>query len=87
MKNYMEILVDEIYNEIKDKYIICKKKVYEKDIKSIALNNLPPVYFLSFVSEGEKQAFLVNRQQRISVLSKLTEAIDILCLKDEDATK
>ena len=83
----MEILVDEVYSEIKDKYIICKKEACEKDIKFIALNNLPPVYFLSSVSEGEKQAFLVNRQQRISVLSKLTEAIDILCLKDEDSTK
>lgn len=84
MKNYMEFLVNEVYNEIKDKYIICKTEKYEKDIKSIALNNLPPVYFLSTVSDGEKQAFLANRQQRISVLSKLTEAIDIICLKDED---
>ncbi len=51
----MEILVDEVYSEVKNKYSICQCEKYTKDIKSIALNNLPPVYFLSNVSEGEKE--------------------------------
>ncbi len=49
LKNYMEILVDEVYSEVKNKYSICQCEKYTKDIKSIALNNLPPVYFLSNV--------------------------------------
>lgn len=87
MQNYMEILVDEVFDEIKDKYVICKKEEHERDIKTIALNNLPPVYFLSSISPGEKQSFLVNRQQRITVLSKITEAIDLICLENENSNQ
>lgn len=75
----MEIMVNEVYNEVKDKYDICKIKECENDIKTIALNNLPPVYFLSSVSEGEKKAFLVDRQRKITVLAKLTEAVETVC--------
>lgn len=81
IKNYMEILVDEVYNEVKDKYEICKYEEYIDDIKSIALNNLPPVYFLSNVSEGEKKAFLLDRQRKITVLAKITEAVEIVSKK------
>lgn len=79
LKNYMEIMVDEVYSEVKDKYDICKIKECENNIKATALNNLPPVYFLSSVSEGEKKAFLVDRQRKITVLTKLTEAVDTVC--------
>ena len=79
LKNYMEILVDEVYSEVKNKYDICKFKECENDIKAITLNNLPPAYFLSSVSEGEKKAFLVDRQRKITVLTKLTEAVNIVC--------
>lgn len=75
----MEIMVDEVYSEVKDKYDICKIKECENNIKVTALNNLPPVYFLSSVSEGEKKAFLVDRQRKITVLTKLTEAVDTVC--------
>lgn len=75
----MEILVDEVYSEVKDVYKICNSPKCERDIKSIALNDLPPMYFLSNVSEGEKKAFLVDRQRKITVLAKLTEAVEIVC--------
>ena len=81
LKNYMEILVDEVFNEVKNKYNICKYEDCANDIKSIALNNLPPVYFLSSVSEGEKKAFLLDRQRKISVLAKITEAVELVCKK------
>lgn len=79
LKNYMEIMVDEVYNEVKNKYDICHIENCEEDIKAMALNNLPPVYFLSSVSEGEKKAFLVDRQMKITVLTKLTEAVSTVC--------
>lgn len=79
IKNYMEIMVDEVYSEVKNEYNICKSKKCENDIKSVALNNLDPIYFLSSVSEGEKKAFLVNRQRKITVLTKLTEAVNVVC--------
>ena len=79
LKNYMEIIVDEVYSEVKGKYNICHSTGCESDIKSIALNSLPPVYFLSNISDGEKKAFLVDRQRKITVLAKLTEAVEIVC--------
>jgi competence protein ComFB len=82
----MEILVDEVYNEVRDVYNICCSSECERNIKSIALNNLPPMYFISNVSEGEKKAFLVDRQRKITVLTKLTEAVETVCsnCKDKD---
>ena len=87
LKNYMEILVDEVYSEVKNKYSICQCEKYKNDIKSIALNNLPPVYFLSNVSEGEKKAFLLDRQRKITVLAKITEAVEIVVKKCENDKK
>jgi competence protein ComFB len=78
-KNYMEFLVDRVFDEIKNKYNICEHDNCVNDIKSIALNNLPPVYFLSSASEGEKTAFLLERQRNITVLAKITEAVGLVC--------
>lgn len=75
----MELLVNEVYTEVKNKYHICESPECERDVKSVALNNLPPVYFLSSVSDGEKAAFLVDRQRKITVLSQLTHAVEVVC--------
>lgn len=79
IKNYMELLVDEIFNEIKTSYGICNEKKCQHDIKSIALNNLPTAYFKFDATEADKKAFLLERQRRISVLAKVAEAADIVC--------
>ncbi len=79
IKNYMELLVDEIYNEVKSLYGNCNDKSCVHNIKSMALNNLPPAYFTSDVSEGSKKAFLLDRQRRIAVLAKVAEAADLTC--------
>ncbi|WP_159436130.1 late competence development ComFB family protein [Anaerosalibacter sp. Marseille-P3206] len=73
--NYMEILVSEVLNEVIDNYDICKCDDCIDDIKSIALNNLEPKYFLSSSEESEKKTFILNRQKRISVLAKVAESI------------
>lgn len=75
VQNYMEILVDEITKNVIKEYNVCKCKNCINDIKSIALNNLPPTYFLSNTEESEKKAFLINRQIRVSVLAQVAEAI------------
>lgn len=79
VQNYMELLVDEIYNEVKSLYVHCKIDECVDDIKSMALNNLPPAYFSSEESEGVKKAFLLERQRRITVLAKVAEAADYIC--------
>jgi len=71
----MEILVSEVLNEVIHNYDICKCDDCINDIKSIALNNLEPKYFLSSTEESEKKTFILNRQKRISVLAKVAEAI------------
>lgn len=77
----MEILVKNALNEIIDKYDICKCDKCKKDIMAIALNNLPPKYFLSSNDESEKTSFLLDRQIKISVLAKVIEAIEIFTSK------
>ncbi|HHV27130.1 competence protein ComFB [Anaerosalibacter bizertensis] len=78
VKNYMELLVSETLKDIIKDYDICTCDDCINDIKSIALNNLPPVYFLSSIDEGQKKAFLLDRQRKISVLAKVAEAIQIV---------
>lgn len=79
IQNYMELLVDEIYNEVKSLYGDCNIDDCIHDIKSMALNNLPPAYFKYDESEAIKKAFLLERQRRITVLAKVAEAADLVC--------
>ncbi len=79
VQNYMELLVDEIYNEVKSLYGNCNVNNCIHDIKSMALNNLPPAYFKYDESEAIKKAFLLERQRRITVLAKVAEAANLIC--------
>lgn len=76
IQNYTEVLVSEVLEEVIKNYNICKCEKCIGDVKSIALNNLQPKYFLSDSDEGEKKAFLVNRQNRTSALAMIIEAIE-----------
>ena len=75
----MEILVDEIYNEVDFNLNHCSTDDCIHNIKSLALNNLEPKYFLTTDEAGSKNNFLLNPQSRISVLAKLAEAVEIVC--------
>lgn len=79
VKNYMEVLVDEIYNEVKEMYGNCTSEKCIHNIKSSALNNLPPAYFSHDTEPSEIKAFLLQRQRRIAVLAKVAEAADSVC--------
>lgn len=78
IKNYMEILVSSLFNEIIANYDICECENCIYDVKTIALNDLPPMYFLASAKESEKTTFLLNRQKRISVLAKVISALEIV---------
>ncbi len=87
LKNYMEILVDEIYDEISGNYKICNNEKCIHNIKAVALNNLQPKYFTTDASEAEKKAFLLDKQRRISVMASIIEAKKTVCddcKKNED---
>ena len=84
IKNYMEILVDEIYNEIKSSLDHCATDDCVHNIKSMALNNLTPKYFLTTDEAGSKNNFLLSPQGRISVLTQLIESSRLLCANCPD---
>ncbi len=79
IENYMKILVDEIFSEVKSLYEGCLTDKCIHNIKSRALNNLPTCYFNYEVEESEKKAFLLDRQRRISVLAQIADAADSVC--------
>lgn len=79
VKNYMELLVNEVYNEVKPIYGNCNREDCVHNIKSLALNNLPTAYFKYNTSDAEKKAFLLERQRRITVLAKVAEAAEEIC--------
>ena len=78
MQNYMEVLVDEIFSEVVNNYNLSMTEKNINDIKSLALNELTPMYFSSSVNNGEKFAFLLDKQRRTSVLAKVIGAIDVV---------
>lgn len=79
LKNYMEILVDEIVVELSSNLKWCHEEECMDDIKSMALNKLQPKYFLSYEDEAEKKAFLLDKQRRISVMAYVVDAREIIC--------
>lgn len=78
LENYAEHLVREVFNENKVLYRTYRLEVSEEDIIRMVLNRMTPKYFLSTSSEGEKKAYIVNRQMRMEALIKLTEAMERL---------
>lgn len=87
VKNYMEVLVDEILKEIIKNYDICKCDDCIDDIKSIALNNLSPMYFLSNADNGTKKAFILDRQRRVTVLAQVADAIETVANNSHNEKK
>lgn len=79
VQNYMEILVDEIFQEVRSMYNNCNSEECIENIKSKALNKLPPMYFTTNTLPGTKKAYLLDRQRRIAVLAKVAEAADEVC--------
>lgn len=79
IKNYMELLVDEIYNEVKPVLGHCINEECIQDIKSQTLNQLPPKYFMSYEENSERTAFLLDHQRRVSVLAKMAGVIESSC--------
>lgn len=76
--NYTEYLVREVLKENRGLSKTNKPEILEEDIIRMVLNRMAPKYFFSNSSEGEKKAYIINRQLRLEALIKLTEAIEQL---------
>ena len=82
LENYTETMVWEVLGEYKKRDAICDCELCEKDIVSTALNHLPPKYFLSDASEGEKISYVLNKKLRFEALIQITEAVKAVQAKN-----
>lgn len=86
IKNYMEELVDEVFQEVKPIYSNCLSEKCIHNIKSASLNSLPTMYFDYDADESEKKAFLLDRQRRITVLAKIAKSAESVCATCKENT-
>lgn len=79
LKNYMEILVDEILpGMLQDEMEICKCSRCVLDIKAIALNRLAPKYIVSDIGEIYRRYDDVSKQLEIDVIEAIMRAIELV---------
>ncbi|SFH89665.1 competence protein ComFB [Tindallia magadiensis] len=77
LQNHTETLVREVLGEYKSKETVCECEQCENDIVAIVLNKMPPKYFLSDASEGEKISYVLDKKLRFEALIQLTEAVKL----------
>ncbi|MBB6216809.1 hypothetical protein HNQ80_002913 [Anaerosolibacter carboniphilus] len=75
IQNYTEVLVAEVMMEYMKHYGLDGDENRKADVLATVLNKLPQRYFLSTSSEGEKKAFLLDKQLRMKALIEIASAV------------
>jgi len=76
LKNYMEIIVFDNLDKVLDEYgDACKCERCRLDIAAIALNNLPPKYYVTEKGEIYSKVNELNQQFRTDVITAISKAI------------
>lgn len=77
LKNYMEVLVWEVIDEILSTtdLDICKCVNCRLDIAAKALNNLPPRYYVSEKGEVFSKLNMTHLDARTEVVTEVTKAV------------
>lgn len=79
LKNYMEILVDEILpGMLANEMEICKCERCILDIKAIALNRLTPKYIVSDLGEIYRRYDDLSKQLEIDAIEAIMRSIDLV---------
>ncbi|WP_017413760.1 late competence development ComFB family protein [Clostridium tunisiense] len=79
VKNYMEIVVDNILKKILPDYSnLCKCEKCCDDIKAIALNNLKPIYVVTNAGNLYAKVNELEIQFSTDIVKELVKAIDIV---------
>jgi len=79
LKNYMEILVDEILpGMLVNEEEICKCDRCILDIKAIALNRLAPKYIVSDIGEIYRRYDDISKQLEINVIEAIMRSIELV---------
>ncbi|MFT9494074.1 late competence development ComFB family protein [Anaerosolibacter sp.] len=74
IQNYTEVLVREVMTEYLKLHGFNGDETEREDVLAIVLNKLPQRYFLSTSNEGEKKAFLLDKQLRMKALIEISAA-------------
>lgn len=77
-RNYMEIMVEEIYDEIKPEMTCCTCSRCRDDTIAFALNHLPTRYVVTDSGELFARANALQRQYRTDIIAILQQAADII---------
>ncbi|MBM7871020.1 competence protein ComFB [Clostridium pascui] len=79
LKNYIEIVIDELLPHVLDKYSdICTCPRCVEDIKAIALNNLKPLYVATETGFVYAKVNDLRTQFTTDVIKELMSAIEIV---------
>ena len=77
LKNYTEIMVDDLMENVLSKYLtICKCDKCRLDIKAVALNLLPTRYVVTETGKIYKKIEEMGVQLQADIIAALVEAID-----------
>ncbi len=82
LENATEELVREVLAEYKRKDPICDCPNCEDDVVAMVLNVLPPKYFLSSATSGEKIAHTLDKKLRFEALIKISEMVPVVCQRN-----
>ncbi len=76
--NYMEILVEEMYDEMLPTMTCCTCRRCRDDTIAYALNHIPPRYVVSGSGGLYARASTLQRQYRTDIISALQQAISVI---------
>jgi competence protein ComFB len=78
LRNFMEEVVEMVYDEIIDDLEVCKCKKCEMDIIALALNNLPSAYVVTARGEIFSKVNLLKGQFEVDAISAITTAAAVI---------
>lgn len=84
LENATEELVREVLSEYKKKDPVCACANCEEDVVAMVLNVMPPKYFLSNATSGEKIAYTLDKKLRFEALIKISEAVPLVYKQNHD---
>lgn len=74
IKNFMEVIVFNLMNEVLPDINVCKCEKCKLDIAAIALDDLPPKYIVTEKGELYSKIDALQQQFEVDVISAITKA-------------
>lgn len=81
LSNFMEEVVMQVMKDIRHDIRVCKCQKCTLDIAAIALNELPPKYFVTEKGELYTKIYALRQQFEVDVVSAITRAAETVSKK------